>query len=86
MSDASYRNFGHYLREGWSAEPKQSFTALAGIGPSRPAGIEPGSNTTMSGMGSKPSPKATEASLKTLQPRPAFLMAAPNASMNCKTS
>ena len=29
MTDAKYRNFGHYLREGWSAEPKQSFVALA---------------------------------------------------------
>lgn len=29
MSDASYRNFGHYLRDGWPAEPKQSFVALA---------------------------------------------------------
>jgi trans-aconitate methyltransferase len=29
MSDASYRNFGHYIREGWSAEPKESFKALA---------------------------------------------------------
>jgi trans-aconitate methyltransferase len=29
MTDAKYRNFGHYLREGWSAEPKQSFTQLA---------------------------------------------------------
>jgi trans-aconitate methyltransferase len=29
VSDAPYRNFDHYIREGWSAEPKQSFTALA---------------------------------------------------------
>ena len=29
MSDATYRNFGHYIREGWSAEPKESFKALA---------------------------------------------------------
>jgi trans-aconitate methyltransferase len=29
MSDAGYRNFGHYIREGWSAEPKESFKALA---------------------------------------------------------
>lgn len=29
MSDASYRNFGHYLGEGWAAEPKESFTTLA---------------------------------------------------------
>ena len=29
MSDAKYRNFGHYIREGWSSEPKESFTALA---------------------------------------------------------
>lgn len=29
MSDATYRNFGHYIREGWSAEPKASFKALA---------------------------------------------------------
>lgn len=29
MTDARYRNFGHYIGEGWSAEPKQSFVALA---------------------------------------------------------
>ena len=29
MSDAGYRNFGHYIGEGWSQEPKQSFVALA---------------------------------------------------------
>lgn len=29
MTDAKYRNFGHYIGEGWSAEPKQSFVALA---------------------------------------------------------
>lgn len=29
MADAKYRNFGHYIGEGWSAEPKQSFVALA---------------------------------------------------------
>lgn len=29
MSDARYRNFAHYIGEGWSAEPKQSFLALA---------------------------------------------------------
>ena len=29
MTDAKYRNFGHYLRDGWSAEPKQTFVALA---------------------------------------------------------
>jgi len=29
VTDASYRNFGHYIGEGWSAEPKQSFVALA---------------------------------------------------------
>lgn len=29
MADARYRNFGHYIGEGWSAEPKQSFVALA---------------------------------------------------------
>lgn len=29
MTDAKYRNFAHYIREGWSAEPKQSFVALA---------------------------------------------------------
>ena len=28
MADAKYRNFGHYIREGWSAEPKQTFVAL----------------------------------------------------------
>lgn len=28
MTDAKYRNFGHYLRDGWSAEPKQTFVAL----------------------------------------------------------
>lgn len=28
MTDAKYRNFGHYIREGWSAEPKQTFVAL----------------------------------------------------------
>lgn len=28
MADATYRNFGHYLAEGWSAEPKQMFIAL----------------------------------------------------------
>lgn len=29
MADAKYRNFGHYLGEGWAAEPKQTFTSLA---------------------------------------------------------
>ena len=29
MADAKYRNFGHYIRDGWSAEPKQTFVALA---------------------------------------------------------
>jgi trans-aconitate methyltransferase len=29
MTGANYRNFGHYIREGWSTEPKQSFVALA---------------------------------------------------------
>ena len=29
MTDAQYRNFGHYIGEGWSAEPKQSFVNLA---------------------------------------------------------
>jgi trans-aconitate methyltransferase len=29
MADATYRNFGHYIGEGWSAQPKQSFVALA---------------------------------------------------------
>jgi trans-aconitate methyltransferase len=29
VTDAKYRNFGHYIGEGWSAEPKESFTALA---------------------------------------------------------
>jgi trans-aconitate methyltransferase len=29
VTDARYRNFGHYIGEGWSAEPKESFTALA---------------------------------------------------------
>jgi trans-aconitate methyltransferase len=29
MADANYRNFGHYIGEGWSAEPKQSFVDLA---------------------------------------------------------
>jgi len=29
MSDAGYRNFGHYIGEGWSKEPKQTFVALA---------------------------------------------------------
>ena len=29
MADASYRNFGHYIGEGWSKEPKQTFVALA---------------------------------------------------------
>ena len=29
MADAKYRNFGHYIGEGWSPEPKQSFVALA---------------------------------------------------------
>lgn len=28
MSDARYRNFGHYIGEGWSREPKQTFVAL----------------------------------------------------------
>lgn len=28
MTDAQYRNFGHYIGEGWSAEPKQSFVNL----------------------------------------------------------
>lgn len=29
MSDAQYRNFAHYIGEGWSREPKQTFVALA---------------------------------------------------------
>lgn len=29
MSKAKYGNFAHYIGEGWSAEPKQSFLALA---------------------------------------------------------
>jgi SAM-dependent methyltransferase len=29
MTDARYRNFDHYIREGWSAAPKQTFLALA---------------------------------------------------------
>ena len=29
MADATYRNYGHYIREGWAAEPKESFKALA---------------------------------------------------------
>ena len=29
MTDAKYRNFGHYIGEGWSREPKQTFVALA---------------------------------------------------------
>jgi len=29
VTDATYRNFGHYIGEGWSAEPKQTFLALA---------------------------------------------------------
>lgn len=29
MSDAKYRNFGHYIREGWASEPKETFLALA---------------------------------------------------------
>lgn len=29
MTEAKYRNFAHYIGEGWSAEPKQSFVALA---------------------------------------------------------
>lgn len=29
MSEASYRNFGHYIRDGWAKEPKQTFKALA---------------------------------------------------------
>jgi SAM-dependent methyltransferase len=29
MTDARYRNFDHYIREGWSATPKQTFLALA---------------------------------------------------------
>jgi trans-aconitate methyltransferase len=29
VADARYRNFAHYIGEGWSAEPKQSFVALA---------------------------------------------------------
>jgi len=29
MSDAKYRNFAHYIREGWAGEPKESFLALA---------------------------------------------------------
>ena len=29
MADATYRNFGHYIREGWASEPKDSFKALA---------------------------------------------------------
>lgn len=29
MADAKYRNFGHYIGEGWAAEPKQTFTSLA---------------------------------------------------------
>lgn len=29
MTDARYRNFGHYIGEGWSREPKQTFVALA---------------------------------------------------------
>jgi trans-aconitate methyltransferase len=29
MTDAKYRNFAHYIGEGWSTEPKQSFVALA---------------------------------------------------------
>jgi SAM-dependent methyltransferase len=31
VSAASYRNRGHYLAEGWSREPKESFKALAAI-------------------------------------------------------
>lgn len=29
MTDAAYRNFQHYIRDGWAAEPKESFKALA---------------------------------------------------------
>ena len=29
MTDAKYRNFGHYIGEGWSREPKQTFVVLA---------------------------------------------------------
>lgn len=31
MAEATYRNFGHYISEGWSSGPKQSFQKLAGI-------------------------------------------------------
>ena len=31
MSEARYRNFGHYITEGWNAAPKQSFQRLAAI-------------------------------------------------------
>ena len=30
MSEATYRNFQHYIQEGWAPEPKESFKALAG--------------------------------------------------------
>lgn len=29
MSDAAYRNYRHYIQEGWAKEPKESFKALA---------------------------------------------------------
>jgi trans-aconitate methyltransferase len=31
VSEARYRNFGHYISEGWNATPKQTFQRLAGI-------------------------------------------------------
>jgi SAM-dependent methyltransferase len=31
MSNAEYRNHAHYIAEGWSAEPKQTFKELLGI-------------------------------------------------------
>ena len=31
MPEATYRNFGHYISEGWSISPKQTFQALARI-------------------------------------------------------
>lgn len=30
MSKSDYRNFGHYIDEGWLSQPKESFKALAG--------------------------------------------------------
>lgn len=36
---ADYRNFGHYIAEGWQAEPKESFKAIAAhIAARQPAG------------------------------------------------